>query len=271
VDNNNKKRSENRIKKQVKKHYKRIAESNQNNCCSSTSTSCCRTSANAQDISQKIGYSPEELTSAPEDSNLGLGCGNPQAIANLKSGEVVLDLGCGGGFDCFLAAKKVGRSGYVIGVDMTPEMITRARRNAEKFEYYNVDFRLGELENLPLPNNSVDVIISNCVINLSSNKQRVFNEAFRVLKAGGRLAISDIVSLKELPQELKQNIDFYAQCISGATTIDRIKMIVAKSGFKNIVITIKQDSSTYISEWVTTFPISEYIASATIQAIKPVE
>lgn len=166
--------------------------------------SCC-----GEDISKSIGYSNEDMDIVPKDSNLGLGCGNPHLIADIKEGETVLDLGSGAGFDCFLASKKVGDNGLVIGVDMTPEMLSQARSNALTNNYENVDFRLGEIENLPVANDLVDVIISNCVINLSPNKQRVYDEAYRVLKNGGRLSISDIVLMKDLTQEMKQDEKLY--------------------------------------------------------------
>ena len=183
------------IKPIVMESYKKIAIE---------SSSCC-----GEDISKSIGYSNEELETAPKDSNLGLGCGNPQLIANICEGETVLDLGSGAGFDCFLASKKVGEDGLVIGVDMTFEMVTKARNNAFENNYNNVDFRLGEIENLPVADNTVDVIISNCVINLSPNKQRVYDEAYRVLKEGGRLAISDIVLMKDLTDEMKEDEKLY--------------------------------------------------------------
>ncbi len=174
---------------------------------------CCGGSINLKkssiEISRKIGYSDEEISTAPEEANMGLGCGNPQLIANLKEGETVIDLGSGGGFDCFLASKNVGLNGYIIGVDMTSEMINKSRIMAKKYRYRNVDFRLGEIENLPVADNTADVIISNCVVNLSPNKQRVYNEAYRVLKKGGRIAISDIVLIRELTEEMKQDEKLY--------------------------------------------------------------
>src|SRR5208283_1999907 len=180
--------------------------------------------------------SEDEMTAVPEGANLGLGCGNPTAMASLKEGETVLDLGAGAGFDCFLAANKVGKRGKVIGVDMTPEMIDKARANARKGKYINVEFRLGEIENLPVADNSVDVIISNCVINLSPNKKRVFEEAYRVLAANGRLMVSDIVLLKELPKAIQENVEAYAGCISGAELKENYIELMRKSGFKEVKI-----------------------------------
>lgn len=195
------------IRNTVRDSYKKIAIENVKK------SSCCGDSNNlkgsAIEISRKIGYSDEELTMAPDGANMGLGCGNPQLIANIREGETVIDLGSGGGFDCFLASRKVGSKGYVIGVDMTPEMISKSRVIAKKDRYSNVDFRLGEIENLPVADNIADVIISNCVINLSPSKQRVYNEAYRVLKKDGRVAISDIVLVRELTEEMKANEDLY--------------------------------------------------------------
>ncbi len=204
----------------------------------SQESSCCGT-PNVEDVSKAIGYTLAELAEIPEESNMGLGCGNPTAIAEMKEGEVVLDLGSGGGLDCFLSSKKVGSSGKVIGVDMTPNMIDLARENARKYDYTNVEFRLGEIENLPVADNSVDVIISNCVINLSPEKQRVFNESFRVLKSGGRLSISDIVLLKELPDSLRNNEDLLAGCVAGAELKDRYLELIKKAGFVGIKVTEK--------------------------------
>jgi len=197
---------------------------------------CCGSVDLAEDISKKIGYSDEELKTVPEGSNLGLGCGNPVALASLREGEIVLDLGSGAGFDCFLAASKVGEKGKVIGVDMTPEMIKKARENARKGGYKNVEFRLGEIENLPVSDNSVDVVISNCVINLSPDKDKTFKEAFRVLKPGGRMMISDIVLLKELPKSIKENIDAYIGCISGAILKDEYLEKIKMVGFEDVKI-----------------------------------
>jgi SAM-dependent methyltransferase len=223
-----------RIKKVVREGYAKIAEQG-NSCCGSVN-SCCGGVDVAQDISRKIGYTEEELKNAPEGANLGLGCGNPVALASLKEGETVLDLGSGAGFDSFLAAKKVGDKGRVIGVDMTPEMIKKAKENAKKGNYRNVEFRLGEIENLPLTDASVDVIISNCVINLSPDKEKVFRESFRVLTLGGRLMISDIVLLRELPDYIRKSIEAYIGCLSGAIMKDKYIAMIEKAGFQNVKV-----------------------------------
>jgi arsenite methyltransferase len=227
-------RKKEEIKKVVRKGYAKIAKQ-ESSCCAPVQ-SCCGGLDIAQDISKKIGYTEEELTAVPEGANLGLGCGNPVALASLKEGEVVVDLGSGAGFDCFLAAQKVGKKGKVIGVDMTPEMIEKARENARKGEYENVEFRLGEIENLPVADNSCDVVISNCVINLSPDKRRVFAEAFRVLKPGGRLMISDIVLLKELPDFIKNSIEAYVGCLSGAIMKDEYIKTIKEAGFQDVKI-----------------------------------
>jgi SAM-dependent methyltransferase len=225
---------DNQIKQVVREGYAKIAQQD-NSCCSSTSP-CCGNTNLAQDISRQLGYSDEELEVVPEGANLGLGCGNPVALASLKEGETVLDLGSGAGFDCFLAAERVGETGKVIGVDMTPEMIEKARGNASKSNYNNVEFRLGEIENLPIPNNTGDVLISNCVINLVPDKVRVFAEAFRVLKPGARIMISDIVLLKELPAHIKNSIEAYVGCISGAILRDEYVGAIKAAGFRDVSI-----------------------------------
>jgi SAM-dependent methyltransferase len=191
---------------------------------------------------KSIGYTDEELKSVPDESNLALGCGNPTALAQLKEGEVVLDLGSGAGFDCFLAANRVGPKGKVIGVDMTPEMIEKARENAKNNGIENVEFRPGEIESLPVEDNSVDVVISNCVINLSADKPSVFQEIYRVLKPGGRVAISDIALLKELPRKIRENAEAYVSCLAGAILVDEYKKLVESSGLKEIKITEKNVS-----------------------------
>jgi SAM-dependent methyltransferase len=190
----------------------------------------------ATDFSKRIGYSEAEIASVPEGSNLGLGCGNPVALASLKEGEVVLDLGSGPGFDCFLAAGRVGKSGRVIGVDMTPEMLLKARENKTKGEYENVEFRLGEIENLPVADSSVDVIISNCVINLSPRKDQVFKEAYRVLKPGGRLMVSDIVLLAELPEKVMASVAAYVGCVAGASMKQEYLDAISRAGFKDVKV-----------------------------------
>ncbi len=221
-----------KIKRVVKEQYARIAK--QDGSCCGPLQSCCGNGDIVQQISRKIGYTEKELEAVPEGANLGLGCGNPVALASLKENEVVLDLGSGAGFDCFLAAQKVGKGGKVIGVDMTPEMIEKARENASKGRYENVEFRLGEIENLPVDDNYVDVVISNCVINLSPDKRRVFIEAFRVLKPGGRLMISDTVLLRNLPDFIKNSIEAYIGCLSGALMKDEYIKVIKKSGFENV-------------------------------------
>jgi SAM-dependent methyltransferase len=236
------------IKKEVRERYARVAkqsspygalgspDTQSDTCCNTSASPCCSGSASAQAISKAIGYSEEELGSVPEGANLGLGCGNPVALASLKKGETVLDLGSGAGFDCFLVANKVGNKGMVIGVDMTPEMLEKARENARKGDYKNVEFRLGEIENLPVADNSVDAIISNCVINLSTDKKRVFQEAFRALKPGGRLMVSDIVLLKELPDSIKASVTAYVGCVAGALMKDDYLKAIKAAGFRQVKI-----------------------------------
>lgn len=254
-----------KIKRKVQESYGKVANSQlQSNCCNS---GYCSIDELANRDTQ-LGYSKEEQNSVPEGASMGLGCGNPQAIADIKEGETVLDLGSGGGFDCFLAAQKVGDAGKVIGVDMTIEMLTKARVNAEKGNYGNVEFRLGEIENLPVADSTIDLIISNCVVNLSPDKQRVFKEAYRVLKNGGRLAISDIVLLKELPDEVMNDLDMYSACISGSSLINDLQQYLELAGFKNIRINTKEESREFISKWVTCFDLHNYITSATIEAEK---
>ncbi|HUV83841.1 MAG TPA: arsenite methyltransferase [archaeon] len=225
---------ESKIKKAVQESYASIAVK-ESSCCSPVNL-CCGGSDFVYDISRKIGYSDEELKAVPKGANLGLGCGNPVALASLKMGESVLDLGSGAGFDCFLAADKVGTEGKVIGVDMTLEMLEKARKNAEKGNYPNVEFRLGEIENIPVHDNTVDAVISNCVINLSPDKNCVFKEAFRVLKPGGRLMVSDIVLLKELPEELRNSIDAYIGCMAGAILKDEYLEAIQNAGFHDVQI-----------------------------------
>ena len=224
------------IKKIVREGYAQIARK-EDSCCAPM-TSCCGSGSTkfAENISREIGYGDEELASVPDGANLGLGCGNPVALASLTDGETVLDLGSGAGFDCFLAANRVGKGGKVIGVDMTPEMIDRARKNAKKGNYTNVEFRLGEIENIPAADNSVDTVISNCVINLAPDKKRVFKEAFRVLRPGGRMMVSDIVLLKELPESIKDSVEAYIGCLTGAIMKDEYLEAIKEAGFMDIRI-----------------------------------
>ena len=222
------------IKKTVRERY--AGKVKQENSCCAPEVSCCGSSSVADEVGKNIGYSDDELNTVPEGANLGLGCGNPTALAALKEGETVLDLGSGAGFDCFLAANKVGKTGKVIGVDMTPEMLDKARENAQKGDYDNVEFRLGEIENIPAPDNSVDVIISNCVINLSPDKPRVFRDAFRVLKPGGRLMVSDIVLLQDLPDFVRESIDAYIGCVAGAMLKEEYLGAIEEAGFGNVEV-----------------------------------
>jgi arsenite methyltransferase len=227
---------------------------------------CCGPNPGA---SKQLGYSAEELAAVPEGANLGLGCGNPQAIAGLEPGETVLDLGSGAGFDCFLAAKQVGASGRIVGVDMTPSMVTKARGNAERVEAKNVEFRLGEIEHLPVADASVDVILSNCVINLSPDKEAVFREAFRVLRAGGRLAISDVVAIRSIPEELRGRIEAYTGCVAGAAGVEELGRVLQGAGFESVRITPRTEISACIADWMPGTGAENYVASATIEARKP--
>ncbi|WP_340022714.1 arsenite methyltransferase [Paenibacillus sp. FSL K6-1096] len=260
------------IRQNVRGRYQKIAVKKvetSSSCCTPADSSCCDSPTDFDAISAKLGYSSEDLAAAPVGANLGLGCGNPQAIAELQAGEHVLDLGSGGGFDCFLASRQVGNQGRVIGVDMTPEMISRARDNAIKGKFNNTEFRLGEIEYLPVADNSVNVIISNCVINLSPDKQQVFREAYRVLQSGGRLAISDIVTTAELPPEIKNDLDeLYSGCISGASSIADVEQMLRESGFTEIRIEPKDESRTFIKDWVPGANVDQYIVSAVIKAKK---
>ena len=242
------------IKKAVREGYARIAK-RESSCCFPTS-SCCGGGNIAEDLSKRIGYTEEEIVAVPEGANLGLGCGNPVALASLREGETVLDLGSGAGFDCFLAAGKVGKSGRVIGVDMTPEMIQKARENAKKGNYANVEFRLGEIENLPVSDNSIDVVISNCVINLVPDKRRAFMEAFRVLKPGGRLMISDLVLVQELPDFIKNSVEAYVGCLSGAIMRDEYIEAIEASGFQEVKII---EETSFLIEFMANDPTAKAI------------
>ena len=260
----------------VRERYGAIAEASRPGCgCSPT---CCPPaasegdqpdSAGASAIARRLGYSATDTTAVPTGANLGLGCGNPLAIASLRPGQVVLDLGSGAGFDALLAARAVGPTGRVIGVDMTPAMISKARTHAARAGLANVEFRLGEIENLPAADGSVDVILSNCVINLSPDKPRVFREAFRALKPGGRLALSDIVALRPLPAELRADIELYTACATGAAKVGDLESALRAAGFEAVRVTPKPESRAVLAEWFPGRGLENHLASATIEAVKP--
>lgn len=260
------------IRQNVRDSYSQVAEASNNGDCCGTQSSCCGVSDDAAIntlVSTRLGYSENDLANVPAGADMGLGCGNPRAIASIRPGETILDLGSGGGFDCFLAATETGESGHVIGIDMTPTMISKARNNAVKGRYHQVEFRLGEIEHLPVADGSVDVIISNCVINLSPDKAQVFKEAFRVLKPGGRLAISDVVASTELPEEMKKDLALYSGCMAGASLITDLYSILENNGFQDIRIEPKDDSKEFIKDWAPGRGVEDYVLSATIEAVKP--
>lgn len=257
---------------QVREAYAQVAQASNDGKSSGCATSCCGTSDDSAIntlISTRLGYSQSDLAAVPAGADMGLGCGNPKAIAALKPGETVVDLGAGGGFDCFLAAHEVGSSGRVIGVDMTPDMVSKARANAATGRYENVEFRLGEIEYLPVPDDVADVVISNCVINLSPNKPQVFREAFRVLKAGGRLAISDVVATAELPEEMRRDAGLIAGCIGNASLIEDLQEMMRGAGFEQIRIQPKDESKAFIKDWAPGQNVTDFVVSATIEAVKP--
>lgn len=256
-------RDDDEIRGAVREHYGRVARAEGAGGCT---PGCCGASTQA---SEKLGYSADEIASVPEGADMGLGCGNPQAIAALRPGEVVLDLGSGGGFDCFLAARQVGSSGRVIGVDMTPDMVSKARANARKLGADNVEFRLGEIEHLPVGDGQVDVILSNCVVNLSPDKGAVFRDAFRVLRPGGRLAISDVVAIAEMPEALKSQAMAHAACTAGAEGVQVIEALLADAGFVDVRITVKPESRDFIREWLPGSHAEDYVASAIVEARRP--
>jgi SAM-dependent methyltransferase len=260
------------IKEMVRARYGSIAgAAGKAECCGPAAASCCGPSETASESgkSRHMGYSEAELAAVPEGADLGLGCGNPQAIAAMRIGETVVDLGSGAGFDCFLAAKQVGPTGHVIGVDMTHEMLNKARENAAKMRATNVEFRLGDIEHLPIADNTADVIISNCVINLVPDKEQVFREAFRALKPGGRLAISDVINIAPLPPELQADPTLICGCVAGAASASQIETWLTKAGFRNIRISPKPESREFIRTWAPGRGIEDCIASAIIEGRKP--
>lgn len=265
---------EDQVRQQIRESYSKVAEaSNEGGSCG-VESSCCGVSSDVDInaiVSTRMGYSEEDVNSTPDGADMGLGCGAPKAIASIQRHETVLDLGSGGGFDCFLAAQELAGTGQVIGVDMTPVMLSKARLNAEQSDFSNVEFRLGEIEHLPVADESVNVIISNCVINLSPNKAQVFDDAFRVLKAGGRLAISDVVASAPLPDEIKNDKDLLSGCMAGASPIEELEQMLKDSGFTNIKISPKDDSRDFIKDWAPDTNITDFVLSAYIQANKPAD
>ncbi|MGE0015056.1 MAG: arsenite methyltransferase [Candidatus Methanomethylophilaceae archaeon] len=255
------------IRESIRINYSNVARGESKGCCGG-GLGCC-SPIEIKEASMMIGYSEEDFDGIPSGANMGLGCGNPVAIASLKEGERVLDLGSGGGFDSFLARRRVGETGLVIGVDMTPEMIKLARNNAKKSGFDNVEFRLGEIENLPVADCSVDVIISNCVINLSPDKKRVFEEAYRVLRRGGRLSISDVVATADIPEEVRNNLASISGCIAGAEHADRLEDMLKSAGFINIRMTPKDNSREIIRSWEPERNSEDFVASYIIEAEKP--
>lgn len=259
------------IREAVREQYGSIAEAatkgegEAQGCCAPT---CCAPT-DARTASKSIGYSDGELDAVPDGANLGLGCGNPGAIAQLQPGETVLDLGSGGGFDAFLAAEKVGPTGRVIGVDMTGQMVALARQNAAKAGFRNVDFRLGEIEALPVADGSVNAIMSNCVVNLSPDKPRVFAEAFRVLVPGGRLAISDVLATAPLPDGFLKSVEAYVGCVAGAATVDDTRAMLVAAGFEQVKVTVNEASRDVIKAFAPGTGAENYVASATVEAIRP--
>lgn len=261
---------DNTIRRSVREHYARAAKSDFIVGACGCGPSCGGPTTDITDTpSLKMGYSKAEIEVLPEGTDLGLGCGNPGAFAALKEGETVLDLGSGAGIDCLLAAQRVGDQGRVIGVDMTPEMIHKARANAARVGMTNIEFRLGEIEHLPVESGVADVIISNCVINLSPDKPAVYREAFRVLKSGGRLAISDVVATKPVPESIRSDLRLWSGCAAGALVKHELERLLGATGFKEVRITPHPGSEEMIKEWAPETPVGEYFVSANIEAVKP--
>jgi SAM-dependent methyltransferase len=259
-------------RQQVRQAYARVVVAHDAGQGCAQAASCCGAggdgAVNAL-ISTRLGYSPADLDLVPSGADMGLGCGNPKAIAALKAGETVVDLGSGGGFDCFLAAREVGSGGRVVGVDMTPEMVSKARANASRGGYGNVEFRLGEIEHLPLADGVADVIISNCVINLSPDKPQVFRDAFRVLRPGGRVAISDVVAMREMPEEMRSHAGLISACVGNASLVADLQEMMRAAGFDQIRIEPKDESKAFITDWAPGSNVTDFVVSATIEAVKP--
>ena len=258
------------IRQLVRDHYGKVAGTGAGGCGVQSGGGCCSAGSQAsQPLGKALGYSDADLSGVVDGANMNLGCGNPVAIGKIKPGETVLDLGSGGGFDSFLAAKAVGPEGRVIGVDMTPEMVSLARENARKMNVANVSFRLGEIEHLPVADASVDVILSNCVINLSPDKPRIWREAFRVLRPGGRLSISDVVATGELPEHLREQAILHTGCVAGTESVETLQAQLIESGFDKVNIRIRPGSRELIRQWLPGSGVEQYVASADIEAIRP--
>jgi arsenite methyltransferase len=260
------------ILKSVRERYGNIAKDGHPALNAAFPMSCCgKSSKPLNELSKQMGYSEEQLSFVPDGANMGLSCGNPGEIAGVRTGETVLDLGSGGGFDCFQMAARVGEAGRVIGVDMTPEMVSKARENLSKGHFPNVEFRLGEIEHLPVADSAVDVILSNCVVNLSPDKPQAFREAFRVLKPGGRLSIADIVATSPMPEDLRNDMALLTGCVAGAATVEALEGMLGEAGFEGIRIVLKDESRELIRQWAPGLDVHKYIVSATIQAAKPID
>lgn len=253
-----------KIRETIRSKYAEMAMADKRGC------SCCGSGSaiSPESVARTVGYSAQELQSVPHGANMGLGCGNPQAIAALQPGEVVVDLGSGGGFDCFLAAEQVGETGRVIGVDMTPEMVEKARKNAATVQCGNVSFRLGEIEHLPIADGVADAVLSNCVVNLSTDKAQVFREAYRILKRGGRLALSDVVAMAEIPESIRRDLKLHAACIAGAARVEDLENMMRQAGFERISIRPSLESGKLLAEMFPSLGVENVVASAVIEAVK---